>query len=373
MDGMSDEQIWVYKNHDDLRAAYPGLLDGNKLSYDGFANWWRIHLPAERDMRMAGYTEGAGELDIKKFRSKATPRSRRVPSNRLNVLFVWPGVKINGWGSQGEGGTCEQNYMNHGLASISASVLEAGYDTFLIDLRTLADWEQFKESLRANKYDAAIIGFHSVDERIAEEAISYMKREYPDKPIIVGGVHITITRPETFGLADTVVWGEGEDIVPKLLAKVEDGKELPGLVDNSKRKFKLDDMPFVDRDLFNLEYENNNPFLPGLPAPMHTINFGRGCSWGRCLTEDTIIKCKNGDKKLGDIKKGMMIISFDNATGKQTISKTIEKREMESDDIYKLELDNGKILKGSGDHKIFTKRGWIELQELEENDEVMTW
>ena len=40
-------------------------------------------------------------------------------------------------------------------------------------------------------------------------------------------------------------------------------------------------------------------------------------------------------------------------------------------EVWKLELENGRFIKATKDHKIMTKNGWIELQNLTKKDEVM--
>jgi len=282
--GLTHEQIWCYQQWEDLQQAFPNLLEGEQKSHEKFMEWWKTHLPGEREVRLGGYDD-VKEIHEQKITNKSKyikPRPVRTPIRKLKVMFLWCGVKINGWNCQKPGGTCEQNYMNHGLASISASVLEAGHDTFLVDLRALKDWKEFDQLIISTKYDAVVLGFHSVDEPIAREAVQKIKSVKPKIPIIVGGVHVTITKPEEFENAETVAYGEGEKVVVDWLELIERGAPLPSVIQESKEKLDLDTIPFVDRSLFNTELERNNPFLPLLPPPMYTINFGRGCYWGRC-------------------------------------------------------------------------------------------
>jgi hypothetical protein len=42
-------------------------------------------------------------------------------------------------------------------------------------------------------------------------------------------------------------------------------------------------------------------------------------------------------------------------------------------EIFELELEDGTKLKATGDHKVLTQRGWIELQQLTLSDIIMTW
>jgi len=54
----------------------------------------------------------------------------------------------------------------------------------------------------------------------------YIRKNHPDKPIIWGGNHTTSVRKQTLEspLADYIVWGEGEHILPDLLEAIQTGK-----------------------------------------------------------------------------------------------------------------------------------------------------
>lgn len=192
-------------------------------------------------------------------------------------MFIWPGIYL-GWNILGQG--FEQSAINHGLCAISARLKNMGHDCFLVDMRSLTGWEHFEYILQLQKFDMALIGFQSVDERFASKAIELTKKHFPDKPIIAGGVHITYSQGEKFSQADCVIRGEGDIIVAELLQMIEAGRTIPQkliapMIEN------LDTLPFIDRSLFNVKFEQNHPLFPLLPVPCHTINFSRGCPW-RC-------------------------------------------------------------------------------------------
>ena len=288
----------------------------------------------------------------------------------MRVALMWPAVRMNGWNSNQDGRSCEETFQNHGLACISANLKKHGHDAFLYDLRAMKNWDEFRTRVSSDQFDVFAFGSYSVDSQIAEEATQIVRNLKPNVPIIGGGVHISQARVMEFGAADCVVWGEGEEVMLWLLDKIAKKEPLPKIVEVGKviTRKKLNAMPFSDRTLFNTKVEMNSPFLPLLPKPFYTTNIGRGCYYSKCLSSDTII---NGHR-LSEIKSGMTIRGFDERASFATDTTVVRVEESNNDtQQFEIELLDGKKLKGTGDHKLYTKRGWVEIQNLEENDEVM--
>jgi radical SAM superfamily enzyme YgiQ (UPF0313 family)/glycosyltransferase involved in cell wall biosynthesis len=190
-------------------------------------------------------------------------------------MFIWPGIYL-GWGNLGKG--FENSSINHGLSSISAVLKGKEYPCFCVDMRSFSGWDHFENIIKKQQFDVCLVGFYSVDTKTADTAIRMIKKYFPTKPIIVGGVHLTFNKIDSFSLADTVVWGEGDEVILDLLACYDRGEKLPSFISAPRIK-DLDVLPSVDRTLFNSEFEKNNPFLPLLPKPFYTMNFSRGCNY----------------------------------------------------------------------------------------------
>lgn len=82
-----------------------------------------------------------------------------------------------------------------------------------------------------------------------------------------------------------------------------------------------------------------------------------------CLVGDTLIKLKKGYKKIKDIEIGDIVKTqkgYNKVIDWQLTQKNAE--------IWKIELNNGYELKGTKDHKIYTKRGKIRLNTLRYDD-----
>lgn len=90
---------------------------------------------------------------------------------------------------------------------------------------------------------------------------------------------------------------------------------------------------------------------------------GRGCF----LPDSKVVMDNDNKKNIQEVKVGDIVKNY-----------FVEKAEVEKiweydidEDIIELEFDNGTIIKCTQDHKIFTKRGWVEAKNLTENDEII--
>ena len=90
-----------------------------------------------------------------------------------------------------------------------------------------------------------------------------------------------------------------------------------------------------------------------------------------CLAGDSMIETDRGLMPIKDVKKGDMVLSYNEET-KQTEFKKCLNSIMTSPEREVLEIEyNGKKLVCTPDHRILTKRGYVEAQDLKENDELI--
>jgi len=94
---------------------------------------------------------------------------------------------------------------------------------------------------------------------------------------------------------------------------------------------------------------------------------------GGCFDPDTLIKTKDGDKRIIDVTTDDYILTLDETTGKYNwvhptfagMTPTASKPKME------LTIESGKVIKCTTDHKFLTtNRGWVEAQHLTEDDDI---
>ena len=94
-----------------------------------------------------------------------------------------------------------------------------------------------------------------------------------------------------------------------------------------------------------------------------------------CLHPDSLINMSDGFlKKISDIKIGEYVKTINEVT------KEIEDKKVEYiyenlsilNDMYEIEMEDGKILKITGNHKVYTKEYiWKKVEDLSENDEII--
>lgn len=90
-----------------------------------------------------------------------------------------------------------------------------------------------------------------------------------------------------------------------------------------------------------------------------------------CVTGDTTIQTDLGLKKIKDVIPGDRVLSYK----QKFIFSEVQCSRMtrRGSDIFKVTLENGKILRCTGDHKVMTHRGYIEVQNLLQDDEVLCY
>ena len=194
----------------------------------------------------------------------------------MKVLLLFPGISGIGFNSYGKG--MEESWISHGLCSISAFAKKEGYSVELVDLRYLKSWRHFEKTIVQKQPDVVGITMMSVDYKPAMKSIKIIKKVLPKTIIVVGGPHPTIMLKEIENEKniDYIITGEGERSFAELLRNIEKCQFSPRVIRGVVPE-DLDELPFVDRDLFkNLEYP-----LPveGFDSPFVTTIAGRGCRY----------------------------------------------------------------------------------------------
>lgn len=89
------------------------------------------------------------------------------------------------------------------------------------------------------------------------------------------------------------------------------------------------------------------------------------CTLKACLTAETLAYCQDGSTKaIMLFKKGDMIESPQGWI--EVVSNSVEERE-----CLKVELEDGRVIEGTLDHKVLTDKGWIELKDLDSEYDVL--
>lgn len=192
----------------------------------------------------------------------------------MKVTFIYPSIADSGFKTPSKDTLIR--YIHHGVCYLSACAKSAGFETSLIDLRTLTGWDEFSAVIKSDPPRIAAVTIMSPDYSDAMKCIEIVKKISGDSKVIVGGIHPTI-RPDEMAAnpgIDHIVKGEGEISFIELLKNIRAGKAAPRVIEGLKAD--IENLPFIDRYLFDcLEY----PFDSFLPLPFFTIMAGRGCSY----------------------------------------------------------------------------------------------
>jgi len=204
----------------------------------------------------------------------------------MKTTLVYPGIAGYGFKSVGKG--MEAGWISHGLAHLSASAKDKGFEVDLIDLRALTGWDHFRQEILERKPDVVGITMMSVDYNPAMQCLQIIKEVAPKTITVVGGPHPTLALDETAEIdeIDYIITHEGEITFPKLLDAIEQGNPPAERILTGECP-DLDALPFPDRDLFLNEWRKfgytsdspEDPFVPELPPPFVTIIAGRGCKY----------------------------------------------------------------------------------------------
>lgn len=114
------------------------------------------------------------------------------------------------------------------------------------------------------------------------------------------------------------------------------------------------------------------------PMPLNLDTYdgllcGYGCIY--CFPSGTKILMADGTEKVIErVRKGDRIWAFDDSElkGKKAIVNGVMSRVV-NEELITIELEDGKALEMTSEHPVFTKRGWIEAGNLNEDDEVLIW
>jgi len=136
------------------------------------------------------------------------------------------------------------------------------------------------------EFQPDIVGFSVITPNypVARQQIRRLKPLHPEVRILAGGIHATLFPDDLIADgADVVVLGEGEPVILELVAGLAAGRDLtglPGLVfractgeiirtEGHCQTASLDDLPFVDRSLYNLPKYTHHSMLASRGCPHH--------------------------------------------------------------------------------------------------------
>ena len=198
--------------------------------------------------------------------------------------------------------------------------------------------------------------------------LEYIRHDFNcDFKIMVGGPHATL-RPQDFpGFVDYIVQGEGEEAIADIVkGKVKDRIiKYPYIKD-----LNLSPMPDY-KELFKHNYDLTAPEIDA--RKVMVMNTSRGCPY-RCLVGSFKVFTPKGNKLIQQLKSQDKIISWDFRKKSFKTNEILEINKQITKKYLRIIYEhNGKdkVLRVTENHKIHTKRGWINAIDLTENDEIL--
>lgn len=271
------------------------------------------------DRQVRGEAKCGGAIEIEKPKLISIKRSTKPGETAsARCMFVNPCIPYNQWACYKPGVMNEASFSSHGSAYVSAALKAKGHHTWMVDLRAHQNWQHVRDVLAQQEYDVAFVGFLSIDVFHAAAVVRLLKELHPERPVVVGGLHVSIAKerefpradlvdyycfgnhdllpdsfkqfldfkdeatymPERFPLADYVILDDGEIAAQELVAELAAGR-TPSNRTLDGGAVPMEVARHMDRDLFDLNVEAYSPILPFQPTPMVTVTWARGCSY-RC-------------------------------------------------------------------------------------------
>jgi len=106
----------------------------------------------------------------------------------------------------------------------------------------------------------------------------------------------------------------------------------------------------------------------------HADHFAPGIfQFTQCLEEGTAVAMSNGQRRcIEDVKIGEFVFSYDTKTDQFVSREVLDVIDNGDLECLELELENGKTITCTYDHKFYTSnRGWVEAQYLTEDDDIV--
>jgi radical SAM superfamily enzyme YgiQ (UPF0313 family) len=172
-----------------------------------------------------------------------------------------------------------------GIGYLGTLLKQQGHDVRIFDQNVEGLEDEGLLQLVA-EFQPDIAGFSVITPNypVARQQIRKLKLLHPDLWVLAGGIHATLFPDDLIADgADVVVLGEGEPVILQLVDGLAEGRDLgglPGLLFRARggqvirtaghcQTTSLDDLPFVDRSLYNLPKYTHHSMLASRGCPHH--------------------------------------------------------------------------------------------------------
>ena len=172
-----------------------------------------------------------------------------------------------------------------GVGFLGTILRQQGHEVRIFDQNVEGADDGMLPSL-ISEFQPQVVGFSVITPNypVARRQLRRVKELYPEVRLIAGGVHSSLFPEDLLGDgADAVVVGEGEPVIAEVASRLCQGaalEGLPGLVFRDRagetvrsparaQVASLDDLPVVDRTLYNLPRYTHHSMLASRGCPHH--------------------------------------------------------------------------------------------------------
>jgi anaerobic magnesium-protoporphyrin IX monomethyl ester cyclase len=172
-----------------------------------------------------------------------------------------------------------------GVGFLGTILRQQGHEIRIFDQNAEAASDQALLEL-ISEFQPTVVGFSVITPNypVARQQMRAIKRLYPEPRIVAGGIHASMFPEDLLADgADAVVLGEGESVISQLLECLAHGRDpdqVPGVVFRNRsgtivktpgwsQTSNLDELPIVDRSLYNLPRYTHHSMLASRGCPHH--------------------------------------------------------------------------------------------------------
>lgn len=192
----------------------------------------------------------------------------------------------------------DESVVGMGVKTLSSCLIKAGFETAVVLLPSCETSlkDLYSDELSKICKDAGLICISCMTHGVlkAIEVNNFLKENSVKAPIVIGGIHATLSPESLMDNFCLVCHGEGEDALVKLASRINKGEpydDIPGLwvksgdeiIRNQNQPLKrdLNEYPLPDYDLSHQFILDSNRIVPMEPAHVNYDSFvvlgSRGC------------------------------------------------------------------------------------------------
>ena len=223
------------------------------------------------------------------------------------------------------------------------------------------------------KHDPTAGEFIAVDQ---DNRIVYIYDEFYKQHLLTNQIAQELANHKAFGLPITADSAE-----QRMIVELSQQHRVPNIKPSGKGKDSviqgiqyMQSYRFVVHPRVKGLMEEFNTYVYDKDKEGNWLNKPKDANNHACLTGDTLVETTNGIKPISElVGKSGNVYSLDTETGSVTtdeFSNVCKTREHAA--VFEIELEDGRAVKATADHKFLTKNGWKELGDLTEDDEIIS-